>query len=140
MSKSGLDVSLNYVPSQSPPKSQSKPTKAVPSAAKACHDEKTGTLTILPFDDRYRLAGDRYSWMIQKHRRRKTRRGNAVVDDWETLSWHPTLQGTVNVLAEYALRTSGTQSVAEALAEVERIGAMLTRALGPRYEVKERAS
>ncbi len=140
MSRSRLDASLNYVPSQSPLKSQRKPTKVVPSAAKACHDEKTGTQTILPIDDRCRLAGDRYSWMIQKHRRRKTRRGNAVVDDWETFSWHPTIEQAVNALADYQLRTSGAQTLADALAEVKRINAALTRALSPRLEVKERAA
>ncbi len=137
MSKSGSNISLNYVPSQSSPKSQSKLKKVVPSAANVCHDEKTGTLTILPIGDRYRLAGDRYSWMIQKHRWRKARRGNVIVNDWKTLSWHVSLEQAVNVFAEHALRTSGAQTLTDALAETRRIGTLLTKALSPRFEVKE---
>lgn len=44
----------------------------------------------------------------------------------------------VNALAELKLRTAGTQTIAEALAEVRNIGAMIVRALNPQYEVKER--
>ncbi len=99
-----------------------------------------GKLTILPIDVNYRLAADGKSWMTQRRKRRKSRHGDHMTGDWETFSWHPALQGAVNGLASYALRTSGAQNVAEALAEVERIGAMLIRALSPRYEVKERAA
>ena len=111
--------------------------KVVPSPAKPRQRDK---LTAIPIDPNCRLAADSNSWMIQRCKRRKSRHGDHMIGDWETFSWHPTLEGAVNTLADYELRTSGAQSVAEALAEVERIGAMLTRALSPRYEVKERAA
>ena len=110
---------------------------AVPSSAKP---RQGGKLTVIPIDVNYRLAADSQSWMTQRCKRRKSRHGDHTTGDWETFSWHPTLEGAVNSLASYNLRTSGAQSVAEALAEVERIGAMLIRALSPRYEVKERAA
>ena len=110
---------------------------AVLSSAKLRQGSK---LTVIPIDVNYRLAADGKSWMIQRRKCRKSRHGDHMTGDWETFSWHPTLEGAVNGLASYALRTSGVQSVAEALAEVERIGAMLIRALSPRYEVKERAA
>ena len=107
---------------------------AVPSSAKPRQRIK---LTTIPIDTNYRLAADGNAWMIQRRKRRKSRHGDHMTGDWETFSWHPTLEEAVNALASYALRTSGAQSVAEALAEVERISATLVRALSPRFEVKE---
>ncbi len=108
--------------------------KAVHSSAKPCQG---GKLTVIPIDVNYRLAADGKSWMTQQRKYRKSRHVDHMTDDWETFSWHPTLEGAVNGLASYDLRTSGAQSVAEALAEVERISATLIRALSPRFEVRE---
>ena len=77
--------------------------------------------------------------MTQRRKHRKSRHGDHMTGDWETFSWHPTLEGAVNGLTSYVLRTAGVQNVVEA-SEMERIGAMLTRALSPRYEVGERAA
>ncbi len=107
---------------------------AVHSSAKP---RQHGKLTVIPIDVNYRLAADSQSWMTQRRKHRKSRHGDHMTGDWETFSWHPTLEGAVNGLASYALRTSGVQSVAEALAEVERISATLIRALSPRFEVRE---
>ncbi len=111
--------------------------KVVLSSAKP---RQRGKLTVIPIDVNYRLAADGKSWMIQRRKCRKSRHGVDMTGDWETFAWHPTLEGAVNGLASYDLRTSGVQTVADALAEVERIGTTLTRALSPRYEVKERAA
>ena len=108
--------------------------KVVPSSAKPRQRIK---LTTIPIDANYRLAADNQSWMIQRRKHRKSRHGDHITGDWETFSWHPTIEGAVNQLADYELRASGAQSVAEALAEVERISATLIRALSPRFEIKE---
>ncbi len=107
---------------------------AVPSSAKP---RQGGKLTVIPIDVNYRLAADGKSWMIQRRKCRKSRHGDDMTGDWETFSWHPTLEGAVNSLASYDLRTSGVQSVAQALAEVERISTTLIHALSPRFEVRE---
>ena len=60
------------------------------------------------------------------------------MSEWKSISYHVTLENAVNALTELKLRTAGTQTIAEALAEVRNIGAMMVRALNPQYEVKER--
>ena len=107
---------------------------AVPSVAKP---RQGGKLTVIPIDVNYRLAADSQSWMIQRRKCRKSRHSDHTTGDWETFAWHPTLEGAVNGLASYDLRTSGAQSVAEALVEVERISTTLIRALSPRFEIRE---
>ncbi len=111
--------------------------KAVPSVAQA---RQRGKLTVIPIDADYRLTADSQSWMIQRCKRRKARRGGFITDEWKAFSWHPTLEQAVNALADYQLRTSGVQTLADALAEVKRIKAALTRALSPRFEIKENAA
>ncbi len=111
--------------------------KAVASVAQ--HRQR-GKLTVIPIDADYQLTADSQSWMIQRCKRRKARRGGFITDEWKAFSWHPTLEQAVNALADYQLRTSGVQTLADALAEVKRIKAALTRALSPRFEIKEKAA
>ncbi len=111
--------------------------KGVPSSAKPRQRDKP---TAIPIDPNYRIAGDSKSWMIQRRKRRKARRGGFITDEWKAFSWHPTIEQAVNALADYQLRTSGAQTLADALAEVKRINAALTRALSPRLEAKERSA
>ncbi len=116
------------MPSVATPRHVAKATKTSTNVPK---------LTILPVTSNLRLAADAHAWMIQKCKRRKDRRDGIITDEWKASSWHPTLDGAVNALVGYQLRTSGVQTVAEALAEVERISATLIRALSPRFEVRE---
>ncbi len=127
-----------------PPTGNNRPQTGMPRSAKACHGtndsktEKTPTrVTVLRIDEDYRLAADRYCWKVERRKRRKHRRTGQPIEDWETLSYHPNLEGAVNSLAEYCLRVSGVQSVEQALAEVARVSAALTTALRPRYTVRE---
>jgi hypothetical protein len=80
---------------------------------------------ILPVDNKYRIAGDAVSWRIE---RRRTRRGK---DAWEAFKWYGTFDATVAGLGELMVRTSDAASVADALAEVERVSATLSLALAP---------
>jgi hypothetical protein len=90
---------------------------------------------ILPIDDRYRLAADRYSWSIQEYR---GKRRQSLAERWEPISWHPTLDSAVNALSHLMLRTSEAQTLADAVIEVDRITAKLCHALSPTFEVRQK--
>ncbi len=125
-------------PSVQPDEPQIPPNIGVPAAAEPCHGTKSNGLTIFPIDHKHRLAADQHCWMIQRCKVRRERKGNNLMSEWKSISYHVTLENAVNALTELKLRTAGTQTIAEALAEVRNIGAMMVRALNPQYEVKER--
>lgn len=103
----------------------------------AAQPRQRGKLTVIPIDSDYQLAADSQSWMIQRRKRRKARHGGVITDEWEAFSWHPTLQGAVNALAEYQLRTSGVQTLADALVKVKHTNATLIKALSPHWMTGE---
>jgi len=84
---------------------------------------------ILPIDDKHRLASDSSSWMIQVARRRKGQ------ISWQSIAYFGSLQSAVNELAALRLRTSNAQTLADALAEVERVTTSLVHALSPEFDV-----
>lgn len=88
---------------------------------------------ILPIDDKYRVAGDRYNWMIQE--RRGIRSGEVR---WESVAWFPELSMAVTHLHRLMVRTSDAKTLAEALALAEKATATVVRALTPSFEVKEK--
>lgn len=85
---------------------------------------------ILPIDDHYRIAGDRYGWAIECKR---TRKGKAT---WEACLWFTFLESAINELANLMVRTSDAQTLAETLAEVKKVSTKLLQALTPRFEVR----
>lgn len=84
---------------------------------------------LLPINEQYRLAADSHGWMIEEKRIRK-RRGIRRTE-WTPIRWYPTLTQAVENYAEFRLRVSDAQNVAEALSEVKRIAAELCEALRP---------
>ncbi len=80
------------------------------------------------------IVSDRYGYAIAKPITRK--RNGEEVEELEQFAWFATLTGAANGLADYALRTSDAQTVAEALEEVKRISAALCGALRPTFEVR----
>ena len=82
---------------------------------------------ILPIDDEYRIASDRHQWMIQRARQR-TRNGKSVLEWWFESSY-PTFEGAVRELGERLVRESEAQGFTEALVDVKRVCARLSRAL-----------
>ncbi len=88
---------------------------------------------ILPIDSRYRLAGGHYGWVVQKRRRRKDRKTGKHIDDWSPIMWFAAPKQAVEALANLMLRTSDVQTLAEALAELEKVSATLSQALAPKF-------
>jgi len=90
---------------------------------------------ILPIDENYRIAGDQQSWSIQHLRKRRDKTTGELKTVWESLSWFTSLEAAVNYLGEMLVRTSGAQTLAEALAETNRVTTKLSRALPPKFKV-----
>lgn len=88
---------------------------------------------ILPINDQYRLAADSHGWTIEEKCVRK-RRGVRRTE-WTPIRWYSTLAQAVEGYAEFRLRISDVQDVAEALGEVKRIAAELCEALQPIHHV-----
>lgn len=84
-------------------------------------------LLILPFNDEYRIASDRYQWIIQKSHQRK--RNGELVTEWESQSFFPTYEGAVEELGERMVRESDAVGFAEALVAVENVVTTLSQAL-----------
>ncbi len=90
---------------------------------------------ILPITDRYRIAADRRSWTVEQCR---GKRRQTMAPRWEPISWHPTLEGAVNALGQLMVHTSDAQTLAEAIAEIDRVATTLCQALSPQFEVRPR--
>lgn len=133
MNRASLSPQKKVVPSSAKPRHTTK-------ASKTSTSSTTSKVTILPITPDLRLAADTHTWMIQKRKQRKHRQTGQPINTWQAISWHPTLEQAVNVLADYQLRVSGTQGVEQALAEVKRIAATLTRSLSPRFDVKKKVA
>ena len=89
----------------------------------------------IPINDQYRIKSDRYQWMIQEKRHRA---GKA--NEWESKSFHPTLEGAVKELGEQMVRLSGAESIEELIKATENVTTTLSRALPPQIEVVSKAS
>ena len=90
---------------------------------------------ILPIDDNYRIAGDQQSWSIQQLRKRRDKTTGEPKTVWESYRWFTSLEAAVNYLGERLVRTSDAQTLAEALAETDRVTTKLCRALSPKFKV-----
>ena len=90
---------------------------------------------ILPIDASYRLTADHHSWVVQRYRKRKHRKTGALVDDWESILWFPSLNQAVDGLADLMIRTSDAQTLTDALALVRQVTATLSQALAPKFKV-----
>ena len=84
---------------------------------------------ILIINEQYRVITDPYQWIIQKRRSRKGE------EDWECLTYHPSLVSAIQGLREHLVRASDAQTVADALRDISRIDTTLSQALTPRFEV-----
>ena len=90
---------------------------------------------ILPINELYRLVANHHSWTIQRRRKRKHRKTEANVEDWQSILWFATLNQALNGLAELEIRTSDARTLADALAEVKKLTATLSQALAPKFNL-----
>ena len=86
---------------------------------------------IIQIDEQYRVTTDPYQWIIQK---RRTRKGK---EDWESLTFHSSLDAAIQSLREDRVRASDAQTVADALRDISNIDTTLSQALTPRFEALE---
>ena len=91
------------------------------------------TITITPD---WRIKSDAHSWHLQKRAVAKTGK-LAGRETWESRTYHTTASSALNHAAEMNLRLADAESFAEALAEVERFTAALSRSLSPKYGLIE---
>ena len=83
---------------------------------------------IIPVNDRYRIASDPRQWMIQESR---TRNGEA---EWESRYYFGTLESAVMELREVMVRTSDGETLADDLADIEKVTTTVSQALTPTIE------
>ena len=83
---------------------------------------------IIRINEQYRVATDPYQWIIQ---RKRTRKGN---EDWESQTYHPSVDAAVRSLGERMVRECKTDTLVDALKAVETIATTLSQALMPRLQ------
>ena len=83
---------------------------------------------IIRIDEQYRVTTDPYQWIIQK---RRTRRGR---EEWESQTYHPSVDAAVRSLGERMVRECNTDTLVDALKAVETIATTLSQALTPSIE------
>jgi hypothetical protein len=92
---------------------------ALKNAAPTCAKARQ---TTIPLGEGFRLIADRYCWALQECTgTRRGRRSAKREQNWRAIGYFPTVQAVIPYLVEYRLRTSGVQSLGEALAECKRI-------------------
>ena len=88
---------------------------------------------IIPINEKYRLKSDINQWMIQKF--------SPTVkepDNWKSIKYYTDPSNAVTELAQMSIRESDATTLAEALAEADRITTGLLTALAPVFQVQER--
>jgi hypothetical protein len=100
------------------------------------HSSKTPrnrpTSTFIQVDEQYAIGADAHSWHILHRRNYK---GGYK---WEPILWYGSLEQCVHALREMVVRTCKAQTLADILAESERITSALCQALRPRFRVEVR--
>ena len=82
---------------------------------------------IIPINEQYRITTDPYQWIVQKKRSRKGK------EDWESQTYHPSIQSALQSLGEFMVRQSDATTLTDALVEVENVTTTLSQALAPEF-------
>ena len=88
---------------------------------------------IIPINDEYQIASDSRCWMIKRRVRRK---GQIT---WEPFKWYATVESCVNGLGQQMVRDSKADNIVDAVRDVEHVCSVLSAALSPQFEIKQRA-
>jgi hypothetical protein len=93
---------------------------------------KSSAPIFIQIDEHYAIGADAHSWhILECHRYKGARR-------WEPISWYDSLERCVNGLADKAVRTSGAQSLSQALLDAKRVPSALHVELRPSFKVEVR--
>ena len=77
---------------------------------------------IIQIDEQYRVTTDPYQWIVQKKRSRKGK------EDWKSQTYHTSFQSALQSLGERLVRGSDAETLADALADVEKAITILSQA------------
>ncbi len=83
----------------------------------------------LEINTKYRIASDKYQWMIQEKR---TRKGKI---DWKSISYYTSVEQAIQGLGELMVRLSDAKTLTDALRDVQNVATQLSHALTPKLEV-----
>ncbi len=81
----------------------------------------------IPISNDYAIGADQFSWHILKLRTLK-RKGKSV-QEWRPIKWYSNLENLINAFADFGLRTSEAESLADLLKEQKNLKAALCRSL-----------
>ena len=84
----------------------------------------------IPIDNKHRISSYKYGWQIEMPRQKNGK------TKWEPVSYYTTLENAVNSLGHRLVRESRADTLTEALAEIDRVSATLSRALSPQFKVE----
>ncbi|MDQ4148027.1 MAG: hypothetical protein M3120_10200, partial [Pseudomonadota bacterium] len=85
--------------------------------------------TFIRIDEQYAIGADSHSWHILQRRRYKDGY------KWEPILWFGTLEQCVHGLWQRSVQTCGAQSLAELVAESQRVISVICHALRPSFTV-----
>ncbi len=81
----------------------------------------------IPINDDFAIGSDQFSWQILKRITRE-RKGKSV-QEWRPIKWYSNLENLINAFADFGLRTSEAESLADLLKEQKRLKAALCDSL-----------
>lgn len=69
--------------------------------------------TIIPLNKKWRIAADKYQWILQKKQKLKSRKTRDEYEEWHNEGYFPKIEQAVNECFQRSLRTSGVESLEE---------------------------
>jgi len=75
---------------------------------------------ILPFSDKWRIQSDQLNWKVQK----------LAGSQWKNLGYYSDVKGAINGLAERQIREMNTETLEDALVEIENLSRNISKAFG----------
>jgi len=88
---------------------------------------------IIPIDDDYRIDSDAYCWRVSK--KSLFKKDGKLMEQWKPLSFHGSIGQAVRSLHNRLLRETNTETLSEAIAEMERVSDKLSRSLEGKLEI-----
>ncbi len=92
---------------------------------------------VIPINDRYRIKGDKYQYMVQKYEPWTDKEGK-LREEWHSTQYFTSVSSAVQWLYEMRLRTSDAETYAEVLAKSDELIRELTGALSKQFYVEVR--
>ncbi len=86
----------------------------------------------IPINNDYAIGADQFSWHILKLRTLK-RKGKSV-QEWRPIKWYSNLENLINAFADFGLRTSEVESLADLLKEQKNLKAALCGSLHAQFK------